>query len=246
MSATTNDVPVVEPTGAFSAPSAEKLQGAVFKDGKVFGSIQLKVGRASSKTGESKVSATVYGLDGKKYAAKAAQVPTRETPEATLSVKNLGTLKVTIGENGFAGTLDGMTVTSVEATPATSTGRADFLADNLSSVVSDALTNYFPKAEAVTRTEKKWKVVDKPGKLKLVKEDDDCDFRETGDNIAGLKLTYAWKTQTFTGSFKIWTFNEARLKLKSVKAKVTGVVVNGSGYGQVTVKKVKVGEMTVR
>ena len=61
-----------------------------------------------------------------------------------------------------------------------------------------------------------------------------------------MKLTYAAKTQTFKGSFKVWTFDPAKNKLKSVLAKVTGVVVNGAGYGEVVVKKAKIGELTVR
>ena len=44
----------------------------------------------------------------------------------------------------------------------------------------------------------------------------------------------------------MWTFDEAKKKLKSVSAKVTGVVVNGAGYGQAVVKKAVIGELVVK
>ena len=40
--------------------------------------------------------------------------------------------------------------------------------------------------------------------------------------------------------------NDQRQKLKSVTAKVTGVVINGEGYGEAVVKKTKIGEIAVR
>ena len=44
----------------------------------------------------------------------------------------------------------------------------------------------------------------------------------------------------------MWTFDSAKKKLKSVSAKVTGVVVNGTGYGEVVVKKTVIGEIVVK
>ena len=44
----------------------------------------------------------------------------------------------------------------------------------------------------------------------------------------------------------MWTFDSAKKKLKSVSAKVTGVVVNGNGYGEVMVKKDVIGTLTVK
>ena len=234
--------------GAFTAPAAKTLNGALVKDGKAFGVLQVKVGKAS-KTGESKVSVTVIGLGGKKYTSKAATVPTGDTVTKDFEVKKLGTLTLTFGANGFSGTLDGATVTSVDANSATTDGKATFAAGDLSSL-SGVLTKYLPQDELVTRTEKKWKVAAKAGKLKYVKPNEKKGvaggLEATGSNIAALKLTYTPKTQTFKGSFKVWTFDEAKKKLKSVSAKVTGVVVNGAGYGEVVVKKAKIGEIVVK
>ena len=244
------EVLVVKPEGAFAAPKADVLTGALVKDGQAAGVIQLKVGKASKK-GESKVSATVIGLDGKKYTSKAVNVAVGDVRTVTFDVKKLGKMTLTIGANGFSGSLDGMAVTSVDAAAAAATGAgvATFAAGNLSSL-SGVLTDYLPADEAVERTDKKWKVAAKAGKLKYVKPNEKKGvaggLQATGDNIAGLKLTYAPKTQTFKGSFKVWTFDEAKKKLKSVSAKVTGVVINGNGYGQAMVKKDVIGEITVK
>ena len=241
------DVPVVEPSGAFAVPKATTQSGVLIRDGAAVGVLQVKVGKESK--GESKVSVTVIGLDGKKYTAKAVKVPTGDISTATFEVKNLGKLTLTFGANGFSGTLDGAVATSVAGRSATTAGAATFVADDLSSLPG-VLTDYLPADEKVTRTEKKWKVEAKAGKLKYVKPNEKKKIagglQATGLNIAGLKLTYAVKTQTFKGSFKVWTFDESKNKLKSVSAKVTGIVVNGTGYGVVTVKKAVIGELTVK
>ena len=240
-------IPFVTPSGAFAAAKARTDPGVLTQNGVAVGVLQVKVGKASSK-GESKVSVTVIGVDGKKYTAKAVKIQTGGTPTQTFEVKKFGTLTLTFGANGFSGTLNGATVTSVDAVAATTPGKATFGEADFSSLPG-VLTDYLPKDETVTRTDKKWTVA-KAGKLKYVKPNAKKNvaggLQATGTNIAGLKLTYAAKTQTFKGSFKIWTFDPAKNKLKSVSAKVTGVVVNGTGYGEVTVKKLKIGELTVQ
>ena len=62
-------------------------------------------------------------------------------------------------------------------------------------------------------------------------------------NLSGLKLTYTPKTGAFKGSFKIHsledkvTRNETTKMLKKYTVKVTGVVVDGIGYGKAVLKK---------
>ena len=115
--------------------------------------------------------------------------------------------------------------------------------------MDNMLAEYLPTDVKVQRTAKKW-TLPKAGKLKYVKANPkkgiEAGLVATGENIAGLKLTYAAKTQTVKGSFKIWTFDAAKQKLKSVSANVTGVVVGGVGYCDVTYKKQKIGELTVQ
>ena len=68
------------------------------------------------------------------------------------------------------------------------------------------------------------------------------DTSKAGDNPSGLKLTYASKNGSFKGSFNVYALGGG--KLKKVKASVTGVLVNGVGYGSATIKKV--GSVQVR
>ena len=79
----------------------------------------------------------------------------------------------------------------------------------------------------------KYKKVD--GEYELTGLDD-----EKKPNLTGLKLTYSASKGTFTGSFKIYASNEGEAKgkpkLKKYTAKVTGIVIDGSGAGSVTVK----------
>lgn len=55
------------------------------------------------------------------------------------------------------------------------------------------------------------------------------------DNPSGLKLTYKAKDGTFKGSFKAYADVNGRPKATTVN--VTGVLVEGVGYGAATIKK---------
>ena len=55
-------------------------------------------------------------------------------------------------------------------------------------------------------------------------------------NISGLKLTYKSKEGSFTGSFTVYAIENG--KLKKHKASLSGVLVNGIGYGTATIKKI--------
>ena len=233
---------------AFNPQKAEVWPGFVGTADAPTYVLQVKVGKTSKK-GESKVSVTAIGLDGKKYTAKAVKVQTGGNPVVDFEVKKLGRLTLTLSANGFSGEFNGAPVVSGGNSAATTVGKATFAAGDLSSLAG-VLTDYLPQGESVERTEKKWKVAAKAGKLKYVKPNEKKGIagglEATGSNIAALKLTYAPKTQTFKGSFKVWTFDATKNKLKSVSAKVTGIVVNGIGYGQVVVKKAVIGELVVK
>ena len=58
-------------------------------------------------------------------------------------------------------------------------------------------------------------------------------------NLSAMKLTYAAKKGTFNGSFKVCELQGLGkgTKLKKCVVKVTGVVVNGVGYGSATCTK---------
>ena len=248
-------VPTADPAEDYFAGKAQ-YGGVVWDEAAdaVVGVVQLKAGKPNAK-GEVKISGTFIDLAGKKCAIKQREkkllVPATGPLTAAFTVKGQPDLVVTIGGGTFTGRMGAWRVQSDgefdRPAPMPASALCTFEATNLSSVPG-ALVECFP-SEPVGCTAKKWTVA-KAGKLKYVKPKPEKGIAgglvATGTNIAGLKLTYAAKTQTFKGSFKIWTLDPVKNKLKAVAAKVTGVVVNGAGYGQVTVKKDVIGELTVR
>ena len=77
--------------------------------------------------------------------------------------------------------------------------------------------------------------IDKPGKVKVLKDKSGVDLSKAGTNPSGLKLKYTVKNGTFKGSFSAYSFSGG--KLKKVKVSVSGVVLGGKGYGTASVKK---------
>jgi hypothetical protein len=99
--------------------------------------------------------------------------------------------------------------------------------------VEKAYEEYFPEDVAVTVNGTKW-VLPKAGKISMKKGI--VDESKAGDNPAGLKLTYKAKYGTFSGSFKVYT-GKGGSKMKAVTVSVSGILVEGKGYGTATVKK---------
>ena len=91
---------------------------------------------------------------------------------------------------------------------------------------------YLPDGVPVTGGAK-WKLP-KAGKVQLAK-DGTVDAAKAGENPSALKLTYKAKDGSFKGSFKAYA--DVGGKPKGTTVKVTGVLVNGVGYGAATVKK---------
>ena len=75
----------------------------------------------------------------------------------------------------------------------------------------------------------------KAGKVQLTREGT-IDEAKLLDNPSALKLTYTAKSGTFKGSFKAYA--DVNGKPKATTVNVTGVLVDGVGYGAATVKKV--------
>ncbi len=78
--------------------------------------------------------------------------------------------------------------------------------------------------------------VDKPGKVKLLKDKSGIDPAGLGTNPSGLKLKYKMKEATFSGTFTAYSL--AGGKLKKTRVQVSGVVLGGKGYGTAAIKKV--------
>lgn len=98
-------------------------------------------------------------------------------------------------------------------------------------LLGPVMADYLPDGLAVGVSGGKW-VLPKGGKVSFISGTDVVDTYKLGENPAGLRLTYAPKTGTFKGSFKVHYKLGGRVKAKSVK--VTGVLVNGVGYGRGT------------
>lgn len=108
-----HDDPIVpgDPTENFDGSSAHTFNGLVYDSGEMCGVIQVTTTKETKKG--VKVSGSVILGDGKKQAIKAVTVAV-DGGHLTVSSKvgKLGDLNMTIGGNGFKGTLGGMTVAS--------------------------------------------------------------------------------------------------------------------------------------
>ena len=101
------------------------------------------------------------------------------------------------------------------------------------------ISELLPVDVAITPAGAKWNIA----KAKAVKLDRSGNL-SYGDNPSGLKLTYTAKTGMFKGSLSLYTMNKGRLKKNSVT--ISGVVVNGIGYGTATLKKIGCWPVTIR
>ena len=106
-------------------------------------------------------------------------------------------------------------------------------ADAFAAAWGRATLPYLPDGVTVTGGAK-W-VLPKAGKVQFGK-DGSVDVAKLLDNPSALKLTYKAKDGTFKGSFK--AYSDVRGKPKGVTVNVTGVLIDGIGYGAATIKKV--------
>ena len=93
---------------------------------------------------------------------------------------------------------------------------------------------YLPDGMAVAQSGTKW-TLPKAGKVQLAK-DGAVDEAKLGANPAGLKLSYKAADGSFKGSFKVYADNGGKLKATTVT--VTGMMIDGVGYGAATIKGV--------
>ncbi len=98
----------------------------------------------------------------------------------------------------------------------------------------DTYEDYLPGGIEITTKGTKW-VLPKVGKVVLDRYGD-VNESKLGENPSGLKLAYKAKDGTFTGSFKAYT--DVNGKLKATTVSVSGIVIDGIGYGTATLKKV--------
>ena len=228
---------------------AQTVSGAVFRDGRAVGVVQVKVGKAS-KNGEVAVSGTITGLDGKKLAAKGGKVGVNgETATATLAVKDGTTATVTVGKDGVSGSWNGAEIKAAEVGGNwTRTDAKVQVAATSASLPAGTLETLLPTGEPVLEKGGKW-AFNKAATVKLSKDKTSAEWDDSKgkSNRSGLKLTYTPKKGTFKGSFKVYALEGAdgAKKLKKYTANVTGVVVDGKGFGQASIKKPAAGPWPV-
>ena len=219
----------------------------------VQGVFELKCGKAN-KQGVAKVSATLTALDGKKTSYKAQSVDVTGTTAA-------------VEFNGMSITIDGESFTGGEAVPGGLSVRSSVVGGNwtegtatatvdagdLSAFSGTVLSGLLPIVEVAPVSGGKWKFA-KAASVKWAKPKKGAALPEIydaasgkgllvdtakGANLSGLKLTYTPKKGTFKGSFNVYALEgEGKAtKLKKHKLNVSGVVVDGAGYGMATCRR---------
>ena len=147
-------------------------------------------------------------------------------------------------KNGGSAVVTGL-ADAIVGKPGTLKSGAEFRMDE---VLGDAkYAKYLPEGLTVAQNGTKWVVAGgaKAGKVQLAKDGSgSVDETKTGDNPSALKLTYTAKTGAFKGSFK--AYSDVRGKPKGVTVNVTGVLVDGVGYGAATIKKVGGVSVTIK
>ncbi len=91
-----------------------------------------------------------------------------------------------------------------------------------------------PDGVAITAKREKWSLP-KAGKV-VIDREGELDYDKLGENPAGLKLTYKVKDGTFSGSFSL--YQDKNGKPKATTVSVSGVMIDGIGYGTATLKRV--------
>ena len=93
---------------------------------------------------------------------------------------------------------------------------------------------YLPDGVSVEQQGTKWVVAGGAKAGKVVYKDGMVDESKLGENPSGLKLSYKAKDGSFKGSFKVYAVDGSKVKATTVT--ITGVLVNGVGYGAATIK----------
>ena len=164
-------------------------------------------------------------------------------------------MAVTIGGTQFAGSMGKYHVQSAPVGGNWSKGGAKAYVDTAAAALpAGTQEKLLPAGEPVEAAAGgKWKFA-KAASVKWAKNKATQAFGRTVDesngktNRASLKLTYTAKTGIFKGSFKAYALENAaggKKKLKKYTVNVSGLVVDGKGYGQATCKKPSGGPWTV-
>lgn len=216
------------------------LYGVVYTaENPVAGVIEVKLGKASKKTFEAKVSVSVSLISGAKKKIS-GKVNVLDTTAVILQSGSFGTLRMELNEWGYTGTIQSPALGNydIESTLIGGALEKGSLFLHLLSwpTVCDGqpvLTDFLPKEFAFDCQGTKWKM---PTKGNVKWDRNAKAFVATrAENPAGVKLTYTSKSGLFKGTYYSYV-QRGETKVKKVSTKVTGYVVNGIGYGIATGK----------
>lgn len=199
---------------------------------------------AISSKGKVKITGTVEG----QKVSTTAQLMVDGSGVTTLAVaykKGKVDLAFTVtrakGEDEETISVDGLSGATAGAAANLGEEGGTFSVGDVSSLLDDVYSELLPDGVAITLKGDKW-VLPKAGKIK-VDRDGMIDTEAAGDNPSGLKLTYKVANGTFTGSFKVYVEKNGKPKATSVS--VSGVMIDGKGYGTATVGKVGTASVTI-
>ena len=250
--------------------TSRSLSGIAYEDGDLVGTASLSIGRYSSKKGTVKVTLKLSLFAGSSASASATVTPNEYGDlEGTFNFKSKygGAMAFTLvyneGEFELAAEneLYGVELGSVKIGGELDTDELMFSAEMDYELPEDY--DYVidaPTGEPVyVKNGTKFSFDKAPSiKYKKFSEDgwkwyelviDDKDGERT--NYTSLKLSYKSKTGVFSGSFKVYASNEFAVdegkkpKLKSYTVKVSGVIVDGVGYGSLKIGSKVVGSCSL-
>ncbi len=191
-----------------------------------------------AKKGKAKVSGTL--ADGTKVSANGQFIIGAEwccVPMAVTKKAKLAFLLLLPIAQGGQPNVGGLGSSVVAGKPGSLAPGSAFHMDTAAAAAAwgGVMAAYLPDGVAVKQSGTKWIVAEgaKPGKITM--KNGVVDESKAGANPSGLKLTVKTKDGSYKGSFK--SYSESGGKLKSTSVNVTGVMINGKGYGSATVKK---------
>lgn len=209
---------------------AAKYAGYLVDDDRFAGIVTVKAAKTNARNGSTKITAVVQPAgDTKKYNYKgvyqngSCTLVCRGRPDMTVRFGN-GVCGGEIGTMGFYAVLPDAApewlVFHVDGRIVYDGGKVyeEFLPDGIGFRGGQRWS--FPKADVIKL------VKDKVTKIPVLQV-------KSNGNSAALKLTYNAKDGTFKGTFKVYYLTD-KGKLKSQTVKVSGVMVNGVGYGYTT------------
>lgn len=229
---------------------SRKITKSFMKGDRPVAVVQLKVGRANSRTGVVKVSGSYIGLNGKKIALKAVEkrlVVSFGKVHLSLTGKGLGVFNVVVSENDAEGWLgDGHFAKAIVGGGLVS-GNPRVRFASLDIGVPGEIVELMPASgEPFTVQNGVWRFA-KAASVKYAKRrgTNPAEYALTVDtdngrtNLSALKLSYRPKTGLFKGSCKVYAYQDVRgqKRIKKHSVKITGLVVDGVGYGIATPKR---------